>query len=77
MGVDPEQLLELEDLVCGDEVYFAASGISDGNLLKGVIFDSENMAKTHSIVMRAETGTIRFVEAIHRLNKKPYIHANK
>lgn len=77
MGVDPEQLLELEDLVCGDEVYFAASGISDGNLLKGVIFDSENMAKTHSIVMRAETGTIRFVEAIHRLNKKPYIYANK
>lgn len=74
MGVDPEQLLELEDLVSGEEVYFAATGISDSNLLKGVIFESDNMAKTHSIVMRAETGTIRFVEAIHNLNRKPYIY---
>ncbi len=77
MGVDPDQLLELEDLVKGDEVYFAGTGISDGNLLKGVIFKSDNTAVTHSIVMRAETGTIRFVEAIHKLDKKPYIYANK
>lgn len=77
MGVDPEQLLMMEDMVKGEEVYFAASGISDGNLLKGVVFKADNTAVTHSIVMRAETGTIRFVEAIHKLDKKPYIYANR
>lgn len=77
MGVDPDQLLLMEDMVKGEEVYFAASGISDGNLLKGVIFKADNTAVTHSIVMRAETGTIRFMEAVHKLDKKPYIYANK
>ncbi len=71
MGIDVNKILYMEDLVRGNEVYFAATGISDGELLKGVVFIGNNSAKTHSVVMRSETGTIRFVEAIHKLNKKP------
>lgn len=77
MGVDPDQLLTMTDLVKSEEVYFAATGISEGNLLKGVKFRSDDVAETHSIVMRAETGTIRLVEARHILTKKPYIYGGK
>jgi len=71
MGVDTNKVLMLDDLVKGNEVLFAATGISDGDLLKGVRYYGDNTARTHSVVMRAETGTIRFIEAIHRLDKKP------
>jgi len=72
MGLDDvNKLLTMEDLVKGDEVVFAATGITNGELLKGVVYYENNMAKTYSVVMRAETGTIRFIEAIHRLDKKP------
>ena len=71
MAIDVNKILYMEDLVKGNEVYFAATGISDGELLKGVVFTGNNSAKTHSVVMRSETGTIRFVETIHKLNKKP------
>lgn len=73
MGADCKRLLTLDELVRGDEVYFAATGVSDGNLLRGVTFKPNNVAVTHSIVMRSETGTIRFVEAIHKLDSKPGI----
>jgi fructose-1,6-bisphosphatase II len=71
MGADINKVLLLDDLVKGNEVFFAATGISDGDLLKGVTYYGNNMARTHSVVMRAETGTIRFIEAIHKLDKKP------
>lgn len=71
MGADIDKVLTLEDLAKGDEILFAATGISDGELLRGVVFYENNMAKTYSVVMRAETGTIRFVEALHKLDKKP------
>ncbi|SDJ87391.1 class II fructose-bisphosphatase [Natronincola ferrireducens] len=71
MGVDVNKILYMEDLVKGQEVYFAATGISDGELLKGVMYKGNNQITTHSVVMRSKTGTIRFIEAIHRLNKKP------
>ncbi|MCT4618996.1 MAG: class II fructose-bisphosphatase [Marinisporobacter sp.] len=71
MGVDCETVLQLEDLVKGNEVYFASTGISDGDLLKGVTYSGSNKARTHSVVMRAETGTVRFIETIHKLDKKP------
>jgi len=72
MGLDDvNKLLTMEDLVKGNEVVFAATGITNGELLKGVVYYGNNMAKTYSVVMRAETGTIRFIEAIHRLDKKP------
>lgn len=72
MGIeDINKVLTMEDLAKGNEIFFAATGISDGELLKGVVYYENNMAKTHSMVTRAETGTIRFVEAIHKLDKKP------
>ena len=66
---DVEKLLTLEDLVKGDDVIYTATGISDGELLKGVTFIGNNSAKTYSVVMRAKTGTVRFIEAIHKLDK--------
>ena len=72
MGIgDINRVLTMEDLAKGNEIYFAATGISDGELLRGVVYYENNTAKTHSMVTRAETGTIRFVEAIHKLDKKP------
>lgn len=72
MGIDKiDKILTMEDLAKGNEIYFAATGISDGELLKGVVYYENNTARTHSMVTRAETGTIRFVEAIHKLDKKP------
>ncbi|AKF92835.1 class II fructose-bisphosphatase [Brevibacillus laterosporus] len=72
MGLDdPEQLLTINDLVSGDDAIFAATGVSDGELLQGVKYLSNNIAKTHSLVMRAKTRTIRFVEARHSLDHKP------
>jgi len=59
------------DKVKGDDVFFAATGISDGELLKGVLYLENNIAVTDSVVMRLKTGTIRFVEATHNLSKKP------
>ncbi|MDO4720172.1 MAG: class II fructose-bisphosphatase [Peptostreptococcaceae bacterium] len=70
MGVDPNVLYRLDDLVRSDEVYFAMTGISESNLLRGVKFKSDDIVVTHSVVMRAETGTIRMVEARHNLTKK-------
>ena len=71
MGADVDKILTMEDLVKGEEILFAATGVSDGELLKGVLYSENNAARTHSIVMRAETGTIRFIDAIHKLDKKP------
>ena len=72
MGIcDVDKVLHLDDLVKGDDVFFAATGISDGELLKGVLYLENNIAVTDSVVMRLKTGTIRFVEATHNLSKKP------
>lgn len=71
MGLeDPHQVLLMEDLVSGDDAFFTATGVTDGELLKGVRFKGAQ-ASTHSLVMRAKTGTIRFIEGNHKLEKKP------
>ena len=64
-----KKVLTMDDLACGGDIFFAATGISDGDLLKGVVYYGDNLAKTHSVVMRSKTGTIRFVEARHKLDK--------
>lgn len=70
MGIkDVNRILYLDDLVKGDEAYFAATGVSDGDLLKGVVYYKNEKAKTQSVVMRAKTGTIRFINAIHDFKK--------
>lgn len=70
MGIDDcKKILMLDDIVKGDEVFFAATGVSDGDLLKGVVNYKNDIAKTQSVVMRAKTGTIRFVDTVHNLSK--------
>lgn len=64
-----EKILTMDDLAKGNDIFFAATGISDGDLLKGVVYYGDNWAKTYSVVMRSKTGTIRFIEARHRLDK--------
>jgi fructose-1,6-bisphosphatase II len=67
-GVDINAVLTTADLVQSEDVYFAATGITDGDLLGGVHFFGAG-ATTHSIIMRGMTGTIRHMEAHHRLKK--------
>jgi fructose-1,6-bisphosphatase II len=70
MGIkDLDKIMMLDDIVIGDEVYFAATGVSDGDLLKGVVYHHKDTAKTQSVVMRARTGTVRFVNTIHDLKR--------
>lgn len=70
MGIqDLNRKYGIEDLASGP-VLFCATGVTAGTLLKGVRFTSMG-AKTHSVVMRSETGTVRFVEAEHRFDRKP------
>jgi fructose-1,6-bisphosphatase II len=63
-GKDASTVLNLDDLCAGDNVFFAATGITDGELLQGVRFMGST-ASTHSLVMRSYSGTIRYVEAQH------------
>jgi fructose-1,6-bisphosphatase II len=67
-GYDLEQVLGTDDLVKGDNCFFAATGITDGELLKGVHF-SRHTASTQSLVMRSKSGTVRLVNAQHQLSK--------
>jgi fructose-1,6-bisphosphatase II len=73
MGIaDVHKILQLDDLVQGDDAIFAATGVTDGELLRGVRMTGQARARTHSLVMRAKTGTIRFIEAYHDLSRKPF-----
>ena len=67
-GYDLEQVLTTDDLVRSDNVFFAVTGITDGEVLKGVHYDAQG-ASTQSLVMRSRSGTVRFIEARHRLHK--------
>ncbi|TDT62367.1 class II fructose-bisphosphatase [Fonticella tunisiensis] len=67
--VDLKKAMTIDEIVKGDDVYFAATGVSDGELLKGVVYYQNARAKTQSVVMRAKTGTVRFVNAVHNLEK--------
>src|SRR5512135_1491991 len=67
-GYDFEKILTMDDLVSSEDVFFAATGITDGELLKGVRYFS-NGARTDSIVVRGLTGTVRQIVATHRLDK--------
>jgi len=67
-GLDPDAVLTTDDLVSGEHVFFAATGITDGYLLRGVRYWPDG-ATTHSIVMRSRSGTVRWVEAEHRFEK--------
>lgn len=67
-NIDTERVLRLDDLVSSDNVFFAATGITDGELLRGVHYAGDK-ATTQSIVMRSKSGTVRTVDATHQLSK--------
>jgi fructose-1,6-bisphosphatase II len=67
-GYDLSAVLMTDDLVKGDNVFFVATGVTDGELLRGVRYRGGG-ATTHSLVMRSKSGTIRYVESQHRLKK--------
>lgn len=63
-NLDLDKVYKIDDLAKGDNLVFAATGVSDGPLLKGVLFKKYGFL-THSLVMRSKSGTIRYVEAHH------------
>ena len=67
-GYDFEKILTMDDLVSSEDVFFAATGITDGELLKGVRYFGDG-AKTDSLVVRGLTGTVRQITATHRIDK--------
>jgi fructose-1,6-bisphosphatase II len=64
-GYDLERVLSRDELVSGDDVFFSATGITDGDVLQGVRYPSAGGATTESLVMRSRSGTIRRIRATH------------
>ena len=67
-GVDAREVLTVNDLVRSDDCFFAATGISGGDFLRGVRYSSK-YAVTHSLVLRGKTGTLRYVESYHNMDR--------
>jgi fructose-1,6-bisphosphatase II len=67
-GYDLGRVLTTDDLVKGDNCFFAATGVTDGELLDGVRYDARG-ATTQSLVMRSKSGTVRLISSHHRLDK--------
>ncbi|MFL6124731.1 fructose-bisphosphatase class II, partial [Actinophytocola sp.] len=67
-GHDLTRVLTTDDLVSGDNAFFCATGITDGDLLRGVHYRSGGCT-TQSIVMRSKSGTVRMIDGFHRLEK--------
>ena len=64
-GYDLDRVLDVDDLVGGNDVFFAATGVTDGDVLDGVRYTSGGQATTESLVMRSRSGTVRKVQATH------------
>jgi len=67
-GHDLDRVLETDDLVSGDNVFFCATGVTDGDLLRGVHY-TPGGCTTQSIVMRSKSGTVRMIDGYHKLTK--------
>jgi fructose-1,6-bisphosphatase II len=67
-GLDLSEILDVRRLVASEDVFFAATGISGGTFLRGVNFTGSG-AVTHSLVLRAKTGTVRYIESHHNWSK--------
>jgi len=67
-GLDPDAVLNTDELVTGDNTYFVATGITEGDLLDGVRYTGQHVL-THSLVMRSRSGTVRTVNAEHKMAK--------
>jgi fructose-1,6-bisphosphatase II len=68
-GYDIERVLGRDDLVAGDDVFFSATGITDGDVLQGVRYPHAGGATTESLVMRSRSGTVRRIRATHDRTK--------
>jgi fructose-1,6-bisphosphatase II len=66
-GVDVREILTVEDLIRSEDAFFAATGISGGTFLRGVRYTGDGTAVTHSMLIRAKTGTLRYVESHHNM----------
>lgn len=75
-GYDFDKILTMDDLVSSEDVFFAATGITDGELLKGVKYYGDG-ARTYSLVVRGLTGTVRRIEATHSMHKLHELSAIK
>jgi len=75
-GYKLERVLNVDELIASDDIFFAATGISGGTFLRGVQFTGKG-AVTHSLVMRGKTGTIRYIESHHSFEKLMRISAIK
>ena len=75
-GYDFDKILTMDDLVSSEDVFFAATGITDGELLKGVKYTGDG-ARTDSLVVRGLTGTVRRIEATHKIHKLHELSAIK
>ena len=67
-GYDPQRILTTDDLVSGDNVFFAGTGVTNGDLVQGVRY-SGRAAHTQTIVMRSRSGTVRTIDAVHQREK--------
>jgi fructose-1,6-bisphosphatase II len=76
-GYDLDRVLDRDDLVAGDDVFFSATGITDGDVLQGVRYPSAGGATTESLVMRSRSGTVRRIRATHDRAKLRAIGGNE
>ena len=74
-GLDLEEVIYTSDFVKSDNVFFAATGVTGGEFLDAVEFRGEHTAVTHSVIMRSKTGSTRYMEAHHNLNRLRSISA--
>ena len=73
-GIDVREVLTVHDMVRSDDCFFAATGISGGDFLRGVRYSAKH-AVTHSLVLRGKTGTLRYVESYHNMDRLSKISA--
>lgn len=73
-GIDMRAVLTVNDLIKSDDCFFAATGISGGDFLRGVRYSARH-AVTHSLVLRSKTGTLRYVESYHNMDRLSKISA--
>jgi fructose-1,6-bisphosphatase II len=68
-GYDLDRVLTCDDLVAGDNAFFSATGVTDGDVLQGVRYQGDRGASTESLVMRSRSGTVRRISARHDRTK--------
>lgn len=77
LNIKVNTVLALDDLITCDDAFFAATGITDGPFLEGIHYDRHGGVTTHSIVVRALSGSMRYIKGVHQLNQNTtFTHVN-